>query len=49
MAALKCPECKQPLSPEEYAEALKNAMIPHIRKDGTTCPVCLQPRKLPLG
>lgn len=45
MAVRKCPECGQGLSDREYEEALRNVMVPHLKKDSDKCGVCGKSRE----
>lgn len=45
MAVRKCPECGQGLSDREYEEALRNVMVPHLKKDSDKCDVCGKSRE----
>jgi|GEM_PF-3054749 len=45
MAVKKCPECGQSPSDHEYEEALRNVMVPHLKKDPNKCGVCGKSRE----
>jgi len=45
MALRECPECHQPLSEQEYEEALRNVMVPRMKPDRNQCGVCGKSRE----